>query len=501
MFSLYKKFKGLFYSVLFWLCILSFFSVLNEMVLNVSLPDIANHFNTTPGITNWVNTAYMLTFSIGTAVYGKLSDYINIKKLLIIGISLSCLGSLIAFIGHNHFFILIFGRLVQGVGSAAFPSLIMVVVARNITRKKQGKAFGFIGSIVALGEGLGPSIGGIIAHYIHWSYLLILPMITIVTIPFLIKVMVPGKSTKNTLDIVGIVLMSISIICFMLFTTNYNWTFLILFTIFFVIFIKHISRVSNPFINPKLGKNIPFMLGLFSGGLIFSIVAGFISMVPYMMKTIYHVNVATIGNSVIFPGTMSVIVFQFSIVAGFISMVPYMMKTIYHVNVATIGNSVIFPGTMSVIVFGYFGGFLVDRKGSLFVFILGSLSISISFLTIAFFVEFSMWLTTFMFIFVMGGLSFTKTVISKIVSSSLSEEEVASGMSLLNFTSFLSEGTGIAIVGGLLSLQLINRKLVLEFINYSSGVYSNILVAMAILIILCCLLTIIVFKRSEKQFE
>ncbi|HEH2838372.1 TPA: tetracycline efflux MFS transporter Tet(K) [Staphylococcus aureus] len=451
MFSLYKKFKGLFYSVLFWLCILSFFSVLNEMVLNVSLPDIANHFNTTPGITNWVNTAYMLTFSIGTAVYGKLSDYINIKKLLIIGISLSCLGSLIAFIGHNHFFILIFGRLVQGVGSAAFPSLIMVVVARNITRKKQGKAFGLIGSIVALGEGLGPSIGGIIAHYIHWSYLLILPMITIVTIPFLIKVMVPGKSTKNTLDIVGIVLMSISIICFMLFTTNYNWTFLILFTIFFVIFIKHISRVSNPFINPKLGKNIPFMLGLFSGGLIFSIVAGFISMVPYMMKTIYHVNVATIGNSVIFPGTMS------------------------------------------VIVFGYFGGFLVDRKGSL--------SISISFLTIAFFVEFSMWLTTFMFIFVMGGLSFTKTVISKIVSSSLSEEEVASGMSLLNFTSFLSEGTGIAIVGGLLSLQLINRKLVLEFINYSSGVYSNILVAMAILIILCCLLTIIVFKRSEKQFE
>src|SRR5699024_9068382 len=98
-------------------------------------------------------------------------------------------------------------------------------------------------------------------------------------------------------------------------------------------------------------------------------------------------------------------------------------------------------------------------------------------------------------------LSFTKTVISKIVSSSLSEEEVASGMSLLNFTSFLSEGTGIAIVGGLLSLQLINRKLVLEFINYSSGVYSIIIVFMFIFIILCFLLTIIIFKRSEKQFE
>ncbi len=81
----------------------------------------------------------------------------------------------------------------------------MVVVARNITRKKKVKSFGFIGSIVALCEVLCPSIGWIIAHYIHWSYLLILHMITIVTITFLIKVMVPVKSTKNTLDIVGIV--------------------------------------------------------------------------------------------------------------------------------------------------------------------------------------------------------------------------------------------------------------------------------------------------------
>ena len=79
MFSLYKNLKVCFIAFYFGFVFFSFFSVLNEMVLNVSLPDIANHFNTTPGITNWVNTAYMLTFSIGTAVYGKLSDYINIK--------------------------------------------------------------------------------------------------------------------------------------------------------------------------------------------------------------------------------------------------------------------------------------------------------------------------------------------------------------------------------------------------------------------------------------
>src|SRR5699024_11325632 len=67
------------------------------------------------------------------------------------------------------------------------------------------------------------------------------------------------------------------------------------------------------------------------------------------------------------------------------------------------------------------------------------------------------WFMTIIIVFVLGGLSFTKTVISTIVSSSLKQQEAGAGMSLLNFTSFLSEGTGIAIVGGLLSIPL-DRK-------------------------------------------
>lgn len=175
--------------ILIWLCILSFFSVLNEMVLNVSLPDIANDFNKPPASTNWVNTAFMLTFSIGTAVYGKLSDQLGIKRLLLFGIIINCFGSVIGFVGHSFFSLLIMARFIQGAGAAAFPALVMVVVARYIPKENRGKAFGLIGSIVAMGEGVGPAIGGMIAHYIHWSYLLLIPMITIITVPFLMKLL------------------------------------------------------------------------------------------------------------------------------------------------------------------------------------------------------------------------------------------------------------------------------------------------------------------------
>lgn len=445
--------------ILIWLCVLSFFSVLNEMVLNVSLPDIANDFNKSPASTNWVNTAFMLTFSIGTALYGKLSDQLGIKRLLLFGIIINCFGSVIGFVGHSFFPILILARFIQGAGAAAFPALVMVVVARYIPKENRGKAFGLIGSIVAMGEGIGPAIGGMIAHFIHWSYLLLIPMMTIITVPFLIKLLKKEVRIKGHFDIVGIILMSVGIVFFMLFTTSYNISFLIISILSFLIFVKHIRKVTEPFVEPALGKNISFIIGVLCGGLIFGTVAGFIYMVPYMMKDVHQLSTAAIGSVIIFPGTMS------------------------------------------VIIFGYIGGLLVDRKGPLYVLTIGVTFLSVSFLIAAFFLEVTPWLLTIILVFVFGGLSFTKTVISTIVSSSLKQKEAGAGMSLLNFTSFLSEGIGIAIVGGLLSVRLLNQKLLPMDLDQSTYLYSNMLFLFTGVVVTSWLITLNVYKRRQIQFK
>lgn len=444
--------------VLIWLCVLSFFSVLNEMVLNVSLPDIANDFNKLPASTNWVNTAFMLTFSVGTAVYGKLSDHLGIKKLLLFGVIVNCFGSVIGFVGHLFFPILILARLIQGTGAAAFPALVMVVVARYIPKENRGKAFGLIGSIVAMGEGVGPAIGGVIAHYIHWSYLLLIPTMTIITIPFLNKLLKKEDRVRSNFDIAGIILMTAGIVFFMLFTTSYRISFLIISILSFLVFVKHIRKAPDPFVEPGLGKNVLFMIGVLCGGLIFGTVAGFVSMVPYMMKDVHQLSTVAIGSGIFFPGTMS------------------------------------------VIIFGYIGGVLVDKKGSVYVLTIGVAFLSISFIIAAFFLEATPWLMTMIVVFVFGGLSFTKTVISTIVSSSLQQKEAGAGMSLLNFTSFLSEGTGIAIVGGLLSLRVIDRRLLPIDADQSTYLYSNMLLLFVGNIVISWLVILNVYKYSRRKF-
>src|SRR5699024_3064743 len=110
------------------------------MVLNVSLPDIINDFNKPPASTNWVNTAFMLTFSIGTAGYGMLSDQLGIKRLLLFGNIICCFGSVIGFVCHSFFSLLIMARFIQVAGAAPPPPLVMVVVVRYIPNQNRGKA-------------------------------------------------------------------------------------------------------------------------------------------------------------------------------------------------------------------------------------------------------------------------------------------------------------------------------------------------------------------------
>src|SRR5699024_11876275 len=73
-------------------------------------------------------------------------------------------------------------------------------------------------------------------------------------------------------------------------------SFLIVSVLSFLIFVKHIRKVTDPFVDPGLGKNIPFMIGVLCGGIIFGTVAGFVSMVPYMMKDVHQLSTAEIGR-------------------------------------------------------------------------------------------------------------------------------------------------------------------------------------------------------------
>jgi len=61
-----------------------FLTVLDSTIVNVSLPSMAQFFNTTTTGISWVSTAYLIAFSSLLITFSKLADIYGRKKLFII---------------------------------------------------------------------------------------------------------------------------------------------------------------------------------------------------------------------------------------------------------------------------------------------------------------------------------------------------------------------------------------------------------------------------------
>ncbi|MGQ0517679.1 MFS transporter, partial [Bacillus sp. D-CC] len=90
---------------------------------------------------------------------GKLADRYSVKKLLIISIIIFVAGSIIGFVNQSYA-IVIFARLVQASGGAAFIALSMIAVAKLVVPHKKPGALAMISSSIALAIGIGPLVGG-----------------------------------------------------------------------------------------------------------------------------------------------------------------------------------------------------------------------------------------------------------------------------------------------------------------------------------------------------
>lgn len=439
-----------------WLSILTFFSVMNETMFNVSLPDIAAYFDIAPSAANWTNTCFSLSFAIGIAVYGKISEHTGMRKLLLFGMLTYGFGSIVGLLCHTWYPGVLIARFFQGVGASAVPSLIMVIIVKIVEPGKQGKAFGLIGSVVAFGEGLGPVIGGAISDYIHWSLLFALPLLSLLALPFVLQTLPDETSERKSFDITGAVLLSVGILSFALFTTLYHWIYLAASLVLFGLLALHIRRQQAPFLEPFLFRKKRYIAGVLTGALLLGTVAGFFAMVPYLMRAVYHMPTGLIGSAILFPGTLS------------------------------------------VILFGMLGGMLADRRGHIAAMLSGLGMIVAGFLIVLFYTDRAPWLITGSMILTFGGLSFVKTVISASVAKTLEPDEAGSGMGMLNFACFLAEGIGIAGVGGLLTKPWLNSPLIATVTSQVAALYSNMMLIFIALVTFGGLLFALSYKRNRQ---
>lgn len=153
--------------ILFNACVITFMATLDGSIVNIALPTIARALGAGVSAVQWVVTSYLLCVSATLLVWGRLSDIYGRKRLFAAGLLTFTVGSLLCGLSGS-LSALVASRVLQGLGAAMAMALVQGIVTSTFPPEERGKALGFIGSVVAIGSLVGPSLGGLLVAVAGW---------------------------------------------------------------------------------------------------------------------------------------------------------------------------------------------------------------------------------------------------------------------------------------------------------------------------------------------
>lgn len=145
-----------------------FLSALDQTIVATALPTIVGELGGLEHL-SWVVTAYLLTATASTPLYGKLSDRYGRRPMFQFALAAFVAGSVVAgFAGGMAQLIL--GRAVQGLGAGGLMVLAHVAIADLVSPRERGRYAGVIGAAFSLASVIGPALGGFFVDALSWRW-------------------------------------------------------------------------------------------------------------------------------------------------------------------------------------------------------------------------------------------------------------------------------------------------------------------------------------------
>ncbi len=138
-----------------------FLAALDQTIVSTAIYKIGESLN---GLTAqaWVTTAFLITSTISTPLYGKLSDIYGRKPFFLFAISVFILGSALCTLSTSMYMLAGF-RAFQGIGAGGLFSLALAIVGDIIPPRERAKYQGYFLATFGTASVLGPVVGGTLA--------------------------------------------------------------------------------------------------------------------------------------------------------------------------------------------------------------------------------------------------------------------------------------------------------------------------------------------------
>lgn len=189
----------------------AFIVVLDNTVLNVSIPTIVRELDTTLPSVQWVITGYALTFAALLIIGGRLGDAYGHRRIFIIGVTLFGAGSLLASVSTSVGQLILGEAVIEGVGASLMMPTTLAILSGTFRGHERAKAFAAWGATAGVAAAFGPVIGGWLTTNYSWRWsfrinVIIAPLAVIGALLFMKQAARPKR--RISIDVPGALLIA-----------------------------------------------------------------------------------------------------------------------------------------------------------------------------------------------------------------------------------------------------------------------------------------------------
>src|ERR1700742_2959163 len=195
-------------------------AALDQSIVGTALPRIARGLGGLAKL-SWVVTAYLLTSTAVTPLWGKISDLYGRRPVFQAAIGIFVLGSALSGLSQAMGEVIAF-RAFQGIGGGGLFSIALAIIGDVIPPRERGRYQGYFGAVFGVSSVAGPLLGGWFTDGPGWRWIFYInvPIGIAALVITSVALKLPVRRREHAIDYAGALAIVASVTCLLLYL---NW--------------------------------------------------------------------------------------------------------------------------------------------------------------------------------------------------------------------------------------------------------------------------------------
>ena len=309
--------------VLFGLMAGVMLAALDQSIVGTALPRIVSELGGLDKLA-WVVTAYLLTATAATPLWGKISDLYGRRPIFQAAILIFLTGSVMCGLSQNLPQLIAF-RAIQGIGGGGLMAIAFSIIGDVIPPRERGRYQGYFGAVFGVSSVAGPLLGGWFTDGPGWRWIFYinLPVGIAALAITSMALKLPTARREHTIDYLGAALIVAAVSSLLLYLDwagkEFGWfapgslALLAAAVILTALFVKVEQRAAEPIIPLRLFQNSVFAIGNVYGFLAGIAMFGAIIFLPFYLQAVMGMSPTESGLAML-PAVLGIL--TTSIVSG-----------------------------------------------------------------------------------------------------------------------------------------------------------------------------------------